>query len=538
MFTNKLLCYQTPHVENLLNSFINKNVIIDSSDTGTGKTYCAIAICLSLNLKPFIICPKAVITVWMNICNYFETDYLGIANYEMIKNCKYFVNNEIKDCPYITKNILKNNKKNHNYFDVNFPNNTLIIIDEAHRCKNMNTDNSKLLKKIKENNNKILLLSATISDKLECFKFFGTLFNFYKNIKDYDKWVIEKINDLQNKEKKDLMNKYPLLFDENYKKSLKNLPECDEKNELKREYKKIANEYMKEFHNIINTYNEINMHFYKKDYNDNKRISMELDIIHKNLFPSNGSRMKIKELGNLFPENNIIASCYYLQNHNKVDILYKELNECLDQLKKKLISASVFLVKLLRLRQKIEILKVPLFIDLAEEAIDSGYSIVIFVNFIETLEQIKTELKEFDPREVRGGQSREERDININNFQTNKNKVIIVMCQAGNVGLSLHDLNGNYPRMSIISPTWSGQDMKQIFGRIHRAGSKSPSLQKIIYVAKTYEENICELIKKKLTNIDAINDGDLIGPQILKEHIVEINNELNKEFVKSKTTSL
>ena len=46
----------------------------------------------------------------------------------------------------------------------------------------------------------------------------------------------------------------------------------------------------------------------------------------------------------------------------------------------------------------------------------------------------------------------------------------------------------SHPRMSIISPSWSGQEMRQTLGRIHRAGSKTPAIQKIVYVAQTYEE--------------------------------------------------
>ena len=110
---------------------------------------------------------------------------------------------------------------------------------------------------------------------------------------------------------------------------------------------------------------------------------------------------------------------------------------------------------------------------------------------------------------IKGGQTMEERDNMIKDFQSNKKKVIIVMQQAGGVGISLHDIHGGHPRMSIISPSWSGQEMRQTLGRIHRAGSKTPAIQKIVYVAKTYEEQLCKIIKQKLRNIDALNDGDL-----------------------------
>ncbi len=116
----------------------------------------------------------------------------------------------------------------------------------------------------------------------------------------------------------------------------------------------------------------------------------------------------------------------------------------------------------------------------------------------------------------------------IEQFQQNKKNIIIVMIQAGGVGISLHDIHGGHPRMSIISPPWSGQDLKQALGRIHRAGSKTPAIQKIVYVAKTYEEQMCQIIKTKLTNIDALNDGILDEVTIKLEELDKIKEEQNK----------
>ena len=65
--------------------------------------------------------------------------------------------------------------------------------------------------------------------------------------------------------------------------------------------------------------------------------------------------------------------------------------------------------------------------------------------------------------------------------------------------------------MSLISPTWSGQDIKQALGRIHRAKSQSPAIQKIVYCARTYEDKLSEIIDEKIKNIDGINDRDLMG---------------------------
>ena len=87
--------------------------------------------------------------------------------------------------------------------------------------------------------------------------------------------------------------------------------------------------------------------------------------------------------------------------------------------------------------------------------------------------------------------------------------IIICNIKAGGIGISLHDTIGNHPRVSLISPTWSSIDLVQALGRIHRAGGKSKSLQRIIYTADTIEERIADKLKNKLLNINSINNGDL-----------------------------
>lgn len=482
---SKLLEYQIPHTIRLLECLLKRNRVLDASDTGTGKTYCAIAAAKMLGFKPFIICPKSVITSWAEVCKIFEIDYLGISNYEMLKNCRYYTpNSEPVACPYMDrvmqKTVDKKTKKEKEeaVYQFYLPADTLVIFDEAHRCKNSNTETSKLLIALSRVNLKIMLLSATISDKINCFKPFGVILGFYQELTGYKSWMLAK---------KKAMDNQALRYKYTKKYNLENSPEEEDDGDIT-----------------------------KPDPDQ-----MAVQIIHQAVFPAVGSRMKISELGDLFPSNTISANSYNLASSDEVDAVYREINLILEQLKK-LHDVSQALARLIRARQKAEMLKVPLFLELALEALESGYSVVIFVNYVDTLENLHKDLTKYNPQVIRGGQSLEDRDANIQAFQSNRSKVIIAMCQAGNVGISLHDKHGGHPRMSIISPTWSGQDMKQVLGRIHRAGSKSPAIQKIVYVAKTYEEEICALIKNKLKNIDGINDCDLTGPKIPKQELEEI----------------
>jgi hypothetical protein len=126
--------------------------------------------------------------------------------------------------------------------------------------------------------------------------------------------------------------------------------------------------------------------------------------------------------------------------------------------------------------------------------------------------------------------------------------------RAGGVGISLHDIIGDHPRVGLHSPTWSAIEMKQAIGRLYRADAKSHTKQRIVYSkprtitiptqsdnpieqattteqaeqaeqveptmdngATTYtiEESVCKNVNEKLRNISVLNDGDLHGHQDL-----------------------
>jgi SNF2 family DNA or RNA helicase len=481
---NKLLSFQVAHTLQLQECLQKEVCAIDASDTGTGKTYCTVALCKLLNLSPLIICPKSVINTWNEVCGIFGVKLFGIANYEMLKSGKYYTENlELTTCPYFDK--IKVNEKTDFIFQL--PENVMIIFDEAHRCKNYKTSTSKILLSAHKTQNKIILLSATISDKIECFKPFGVVFGLYNKLSAYNGWMRKQL----------LMNK--VMFDMIDKKK---------QAELKAQQPKEAV-----------TIEDLRM------TDDQKKLY----VINKALFPKFGSRMKIKELGNLFPQNNIISRSYYLANHKEVDQLHEQINMAMDELKNKE-TRSEALGKIIRAKQRIELLKVPIFHDLAQEALDNGYSIAIFVNYRETMDHLCHLLE--TACVIHGGQTLDERAENIKEFQNNKSNKIIAITQAGGVGISLHDIHGGHPRMSIISPTWSGQDLIQCLGRIHRAGSKSPAIQKLVFCARTYEEQIGKIIQRKLLNLSGINDGDLIGPKIPNEKVDEFNKLVVDESYK------
>lgn len=229
-----------------------------------------------------------------------------------------------------------------------------------------------------------------------------------------------------------------------------------------------------------------------------------LIAIHKEIFPDKGARLKIADIDE-FPANAIMADAYDLPDRAEVQKVYDELEDKLqDQ------DEEIPIVARLRAKQNVELLKSSIFVQLAIDAVAEGKSVAIFVAFRNTMEAIETQLlkKQIPSVLIKGGQKAKDRDEIIAKFQSNEVHVIICMVQAGGVGISLHDLNGR-PRESLISPPDSAKELKQVLGRIHRAGSKSKSIQKIIYVAGTVEEKTCANVRRKLNNLSTLNDGDL-----------------------------
>jgi SNF2 family DNA or RNA helicase len=447
----KLLSYQIPHTENLIYSLKTYNRALDSSDTGCGKTYTAIAAAITLGLKPLIICPKSVLTGWQKVLTGFDSTYYGLSNYESIQNCKMLTaaskNNKVK-CQWIKRVELKDNLIN---FDVNLginkksekkeveytyvwdnlPKDILIIFDEAHRCKNAKTLNHSLLNTAARTSAKILMLSATVADKPENFALAGFVLGLYKSVREANNWISSAGANCKN----------------------------------------------------------------------------IMQGVHKELVPEYMSRMRIKDLGDLFPENQILAECYDMDMAEEIEKQYKIIEDEVNRLKNKEESSGYVLAKILYARMRIEQLRIPTFVEMAEKYLEEGCAVAIFVNFTSTLKTLAEQLK--TNCVIHGEQSLVERDKNINDFNKDKSHVIIANIRSGGCGISLHDLNGDYPRVSIISPSWSAQDIIQALGRIHRANGKTKVRQRIVFCKGTIEEKVCEGMKEKIKNISSLNDGKL-----------------------------
>lgn len=237
--------------------------------------------------------------------------------------------------------------------------------------------------------------------------------------------------------------------------------------------------------------------------------------IHSRVFPDRANRLKPSDVGNAFPETMITARAFDMDSARDIMNEYHELANRVEEIRCQESAASIqgsILAEITRARQRIELFKAPAVCSMVKDLLDEGNSVFIAVNYTETLKFMQEELG--TKCSIHGGQSEIIRRGNIDSFQNDKSRVMIGIIQACREGISLHDINGEFPRVAIIMPTYSVYDLKQVLGRVHRAGGKSKSIQWIVYAAGVdIEENICYSLDQKLKRMDTLMDGD-IDPSI------------------------
>lgn len=455
---SKLLSYQVNHVKQLTNIILDKNVALDGSDTGTGKTYTSSALCYETERRPIVICPKTLIFNWKYVLEMYGVKAYDVVNYETIKNGK----------TYRDKKCIK--RKKASYIDLiepalddpykflykwNVPKNSIVIFDEVHRCKDPNTDNGKLLisaKELIQQGIPVLMLSATICEKIADMKIPFFLFGLIPNTKNFNHYI------------KTLQIKYPQY-------------------RLKRSSHLSNNELRIAKENAV----AMIIHQENKDFS---------------------SRIRIKDLGDKFPIDQTCCQLYIADNADKIAEAYQEIAELMQAINEQ--PNKHHLAEIQKLKQEIELRKIPIFIEQAKLYLDEGKSVVIFVNYLNTLDILAEKLNIMC--QIYGELETDKRQKAIDLFQSNKEQIIICQIRAGGVGISLHDIHGDHPRVSLISLPDSASDFIQACGRIRRSEGKTRTLQRIICVANVpYEKTIAINLNKKLSNLSAINDGDLDG---------------------------
>jgi len=233
----------------------------------------------------------------------------------------------------------------------------------------------------------------------------------------------------------------------------------------------------------------------------------KLSELNKVMYAKNVKRLTVSDFPDSFKMNRVFVEPVAFTSAAKIAKAYAELNLTPEILEEYLLNGTVggsdwVLVNLLRARQLAESLKAKDMADIAKEHIKQGHSVVLFVNFTETAKVLCGLL---NCPAIVGGQSATARQQIIDDFQADEQHVIVVNIAAGGTGISLHDINGNRQRISLISPTFNVKDHLQALGRIHRNGAKSDAIQKILVADGSIEEHVMRVIEQKTSNLNALH---------------------------------
>lgn len=481
----KLKPHQVPAASRLATIINAAGAALDASGTGTGKTYAALGAVLTLGLRPLIICPKAILPGWERALKHFGIQALAVVNYDLIKTGKQIkkrVSSRAKTgfvVDHVESPFIEIvTPQNQTRFKWNIPSDGIIIFDEAHRCKNRSAINTELMIAATNQGIKALMLSATIGESPIKLYAIAHRLGLYPRLRDFWAWA------------------------EGFG--------C----------RKVQVSRTQEAFQFVGS-------------------DKDLERLHNILFPAKGVRIRAEEIPE-FPANFVMAEIVDMNsNAAKIQKAYADMAKELVKLEtnKKNMSDNPLSVRQ-KYRQIIELLKVPTLVEMTEDLIESGNAVVIFVNFTATLQALCEKLG--TRCTIYGENNGTVNESNRKAFHEDRERVIVCNVQAAREGIDLHDVNGKFPRVSLLTPSDNAQDLLQCLGRIHRVGGKTKCVQKIVFCEGTIEEDVAANVEAKILNINTLNDGDLaanvygakrsVNSTQQDEHCQNCGNVIEPEF--------
>lgn len=463
--TTGLLEPQKAHAIKLLDSLYLNGIACDLSETGCGKTYAAAWIAKQANLPLVVICPKSVKPTWEKVLASFGVKATILTNFEkLMRGGTPWVKFRKPEIDPKTGKVKINPKTGkpmdhwrYQLVECHLPAGCLVILDEAHKCKGTTSLNAGLMIALKRQGYKVLTLSATQATNPLEMRAFGYATNLH-DLYHWKEWCL-------NHGAEEVGRWGALSFDTEDEQAMAQMLDC---------------------HDSL------------------------FDIQHMS------SRLTREQMGALFPENQVVAEAFDLgSNDPKIQAVYNEMEEEIAKMEEQTenYSAHVF-AEIMKARRKAEMLKVPLFQEMFEDLWDEHKSVVVFLNFTESIVALYDRLNCQDKYKgkiglITGEQSFKARWKDVDDFQADIKRGLICNLKAGGASLSFHDLIGKHARASLINPSFSAIDMLQALGRIHRQGGLTKCYQRLVFAANTIEERACRKVQGRLNNLSCLVDGDL-----------------------------
>ena len=257
-------------------------------------------------------------------------------------------------------------------------------------------------------------------------------------------------------------------------------------------------------------------------------IPYALNYLRKAMYGVSTHGLTVKDFPESFRSNRVIVDPIEFSSNAKIVKTYDSLqlseSQVSDYIEKGIMPSEFWeekddedpiLVKILNARMESEKYKVSDVVAMAQDGVSEGYNVVVFLNFTESLMEAASLLK---CDYIDGTVKQERRYQIIEDFQSDKTNCVVVNAATGGTGISLHDITGNRPRLSLISPSFNAKEFAQVLGRIHRNGAKSDALQKVMLSSGSIEEYVMKAIQRKMDNMNMIHHS----------HICEMNSSYYK----------
>lgn len=211
-----------------------------------------------------------------------------------------------------------------------------------------------------------------------------------------------------------------------------------------------------------------------------------MEPIRSWIFPARGVRVKVADLGDLFPENQVRVELLPVKNERAADAYLETLTHSNDALEG-------------------ETQLVPGLIERVRNDLEDGCSVIVFPSYRKTLALLQEEFGT-EAASIYGMQpDREEQRLS---FQRREKRVLLAMVQAGGVALDAHDTVGDAPRSTYLLPVFRSQFAIQALGRAPRAGAKSKVRQALVFPDSAYGRRVQDLLESKVVRLGIFNDGE------------------------------
>jgi SNF2 family DNA or RNA helicase len=216
-----------------------------------------------------------------------------------------------------------------------------------------------------------------------------------------------------------------------------------------------------------------------------------------------------------------IVTPVYLRLRSKLyEGLMGEYYDWYDNKKEESSSLTVQFSKLMKIRQVIAEEKIQTTIEIAENIIEQGKKVIIFTNFTDTLNQIKSHFGK-QCVHLDGSCSKPQRQHSVDQFQENeKIKVFVGNLKAAGVGITLTAAEAVIMNDLSFVPG----DLSQAEDRAYRFGQKnSVSIYYPIFI-NSIESIIYDIVNNKKKNIDTVMGDNLNSGDIIEEMMNKINS--------------